>query len=212
MRSRALLIAAGVVFALTIAGGAATLRALLRSPGASITGFDGMIGGVRVVVPAAYVRAAADGGGERVDLVAAFPDFAAAATLPEGGERRDRLIFMTLAAPEDALDPADRTAKLYSRFLEPETWSHPGGLIMRRFRDASPYQGEDLYLAPPEGRAFAARCLRPGDHADGLPETCIAEFRAAGLDARLRFSPARLADWERLDEGARRLVRGLTRR
>ncbi len=44
-------------------------------------------------------------------------------------------------------------------------------------------------MAPPEGRVFAARCTRPMQPPDGLPNTCLSEMRFNGLDVRLRFSP-----------------------
>ena len=101
--------------------------------------------------------------------------------------------------------------KLYARFLEQTAWNNPGGLIMRRFEKGSPYEREDLYLAPPEGRIFAARCMRPSQPPDGLPNTCITEFRLRGLDAQLRFVPDLLPEWERLMDGARGLIESLAR-
>ena len=46
------------------------------------------------------------------------------------------------------------------RFLEPDGWSHPGGLIARAFQAGSPFEGQELYFVAPEGRVFAARCAK----------------------------------------------------
>jgi hypothetical protein len=116
------------------------------------------------------------------------------------------IVYISLKAQEKSLDPAERPARLYVRFLEQEEWSHPGGLVMRRFEEGSPFGREDLYMAPPEGRVFAARCIRPQAHPDGLPNTCISEMRFGGLDVRLRFSPNHLGDWERMVAGVRGLI------
>ena len=120
-------------------------------------------------------------------------------------------IYLNLREQEKSIDPAERPARLYVRFLETEQWTHPGGLIMRHFESSSPFGREDLYMAPPEGRVFAARCIRPQQPPDGLPNTCIAEMRLQGLDLRMRFSPELLSDWERITLGVRGLVHSLVR-
>lgn len=112
---------------------------------------------------------------------------------------------------DGSLDPAERLPRLYARFLVAEAGSHPGGLIVRRFEAGSPYQHEELFLAPPEGRLFTARCLRPRQPHDGLPNTCIAQIRMAGLDVRLRFSPTQLENWETLMSGVRGLIQSQLR-
>ena len=163
-----------------------------------------------------YLRVAEQrNGGEQdhVDLVARFPDFLPARSVSAAGAIRDvdeaRQVVVTLAAPDDVVDPADRPSKLYARFLSPDVWSHPGGLVMRRFEAGTPYDSEELYLAPPEGRAFSARCMRPGHKPDGLPDSCIADFRMSGLDVRIRFQPDLLPEWQSLIEGVRGLVRSI---
>mgnify|MGYP003350395993 CR=1 FL=1 len=126
---------------------------------------------------------------------------------------RDPAAFFVLAlqASDRSVDPSERMEKLYGRFLERDVWTHPGGLFMRRFENASPYEREDLYFAPPEGRRFAARCVRPAQPPDGLPNMCVSEFRQRGLDAQIRFSPDLLPDWERLHEGSRALIEQMAR-
>lgn len=150
----------------------------------------------------------------QIDLVAHFPDFRPGSRqTPRPGQamQSPQEVVVTILPPDGAVEPAERPSKLYARFLEPDAWSHPGGLVMRRFEDGSPYEREELYIAPPEGRTFYARCMRPIQPLDGLPESCISEFRQGGLDIRVRFSPELLPQWSQLTEGVKGLVRSLAR-
>lgn len=172
------------------------------------------IGDVRLAIPAGYFRfehARSGGRQPEVDLAADARTFRPARLMrrfrPDGPDPLAQHVFLTLTSPEGKLAPAERTARLYARFLQTDKWSHPGGLVMRRFLDGSPYEHEDLYLAPPEGRVFAARCRRPKTMPDGLPNTCIAEFRLDGIDVRARFSPDLLSEWEALLAGTRGLLK-----
>ena len=174
------------------------------------------ISGNSLRIDADYLRLADQrNGGEldHVDLVARFPDFLPARQTSGARAARDteevRQVVVTLSAPDDSVDPAERPAKLYARFLAPDVWSHPGGLVMRRFETGTPYDNEELYLAPPEGRAFSARCMRPAQPPDGLPDSCIADLRQSGFDVRFRFPPELLPEWQALSDGVRGLVRSL---
>jgi len=173
-----------------------------------------MLAGNRIVVDPAYLRGSKprEGDQSQLDLMARFPDFRpATAGAPDhrSSAATASLVFITMTAPDDAVEPPDRPAKLYARFLESEAWGHPGGLVMRRFEKGSPYEGEELFISPPDGRTFFARCTRPGP--DGLPESCISEFRQAGIDVRLRFAPELLPAWQQMTDGAKGLVRSIIR-
>lgn len=151
-------------------------------------------------VPASWLRETMDrsgGGVSRLDLAIPWPGAAA--------EGDGEIVAVTLVPADAALDPAERPAKLYMRFLAPETWSNPGGLVLRRFRPGTPYEGEELYLAPPDGRRFFARCTRPAATSVIAP-LCTTVMRLSGVDVMLRFGPERLADWTRLGAGAERLI------
>jgi hypothetical protein len=178
------------------------------SPALSVT-----IAGNPIQLDRTYLLGSRPGHAEstQLDLVAVFPDFrpARSRNADELSGERTSMIFIKLSAPDDAVEPADRPSKLYARFLEPEAWSHPGGLVMRRFEKDSPYEGEELFIAPPDGRTFFARCPRPKQ--DGLPVSCISEFRQAGLEVRLRFAPELLPAWQQMIDGARGLVRSILR-
>lgn len=141
----------------------------------------------------------------RIDLVYQWPDFQPG--YPMSGEQlgqRDSLVFIALQQAEATLDPARRPAELYGHFLTADTWSNPGGLLMRRFEASSPYHDEELYLSPPEGREFSARCAKPNDRSGA--ESCLWLLRIGGLDVHVRFAPARLAEWRKLAEHLERVL------
>ena len=220
MNVRLLTLLTALICAALILASGAGLFFLLRGPPDAPQRAEVFIGPSRLVFAPGYARlpsARRGGRFERLDLAASFPKFAPAGEVTEASpsldlaERGARTVFLTLTQADNTVDPAERPVKLYARFLEKEEWSHPGGLVMRRFSPGSPFDNEDLYIAPPEGRLFSARCMRPAVSPDGLPDTCIHEFRVNGLNAQLRFAPALLADWESLSEGARRLVEGMAR-
>jgi hypothetical protein len=171
------------------------------------------VGDAVFALPSGYFRPSSRAGGrmEKLELAAFFPDFSPAGDLADIvsatdlEERHEKLVFVTLTQADLALDPADRPAKLYARFLDPEAWSQPGGLIARGFVAGSPFEGEELYFTAPEGRQFAARCGRP-DPRRTTPNFCIDDFRLDGLNVELRFSANLLSEWEKLTSGARGLL------
>ena len=168
------------------------------------------VAGVALRVDPRMARASADLANpapQELDLVLALPDLS-----PAGAKASslllDKLVFLTLRPQDEKIEPRDKPAKLYARFLSPAVEVHPAGLILRRFETDSPYGGEQLYMTPPEGRAFWARCASASDQ---LPATCISEARIAGLDIRLRFKPDMLGEWEAVTAGVTRLVEGMAR-
>jgi hypothetical protein len=171
---------------------------------------EASIADARFVFASAHARdeaTAAGGFADRLAFIAVFPDFGpparASKTPPERlAERARNDVFITVSLKDDGIDPADRPMQLYARFLQAETVAGPGGLVMRRFEQGSPYDLEQLYVAPPDGRDFFARC--PMAASDGAPgELCLFVFRVDGLDVELRFAPALLQNWDALNEGAR---------
>ena len=168
------------------------------------------VAGVALKVDPRLARATADLANpapQELDLVLALPDLspagAKASSLP-----LEKLVFLTLRQQDEKIEPRDKPARLYARFLNPGVEVHPAGLILRRFEPGSPYDGEQLYMTPPEGRAFWARCTSARDQ---IPATCISEARIAGLDIRLRFKPEVLDEWESLTSGVTRMVEGMAR-
>lgn len=198
------LILISTLAAIAIAAALVGLRIAERS--APTNPRDAMIGETRLSVPPALARFPVGRGGgvlERLDISVTFPAFTPAG---DGAEAGKDIVFITLTASDRTVDPADRPVTLYARFLEEEIVERPDGLAMRHFQPGSPYDFEDLYIAPPEGRAFAARCTRPKQPADGLPETCLTDLRIGALDAQIRYAPELLPQWEPLIAGARKLI------
>ncbi len=189
-------------------------RATPRLPGA----VSFRVGERTLTLDARYLRArsaVADGQGA-IEIVAFLPNFAPAG---DGGdvtpatdlqERFRRLVFLKLRPADATLDPAERTSRLYARFLSEVSWSHPGGLIARAFVDGSPFEGDELFYLAPEGRQFAARCRKPAPDPK-TPNTCMSAFRTHGLDVEVRFSASQLSDWELLTNGAKGLVEAALR-
>lgn len=187
----------------------------LRRETASDATVETDLAGHRFSFPAALARDAATRSGglaDRLAFLAVFPEFAPRLTervSPRAAVREDQLLFITLTPRDEAIDPADRPARLYTRFLEGTVWTGPGGLVVRRFEDGSPYESEQLYLAPPDGRAFFARCPR---HEAGRPldaPACLWVWRWKQLDVELRFAPALLSNWESLVDGLSGFLRAI---
>ncbi len=172
------------------------------------------VGSLRLNIPGAYLRSGhlvRSGAVERVDVIASFPQMQAAGQPPVSAaemaqQNASMLVFIAVIRADGGLDPADRPQEIYGRFLQPDTWQNPGGLVLRRFEPKSPYADEELFLAPPDGRSFAARCRRAEAQIALVGETCLWRYRLNEQDVQVRFSPELLPQWQELVEGVRRLV------
>jgi hypothetical protein len=197
--------------AVALAGAGLVLRYEAR-PAAPPTR-EAFVGAARFTLLSGYFRPSSRNGGrvDQLDLAAFFPDFSPAGEVSDVNgktdlaERYQRLVFVTIKPADSSLDPAERPSKLYARFLEPDQWSHPGGLVASAFQAGSPFDGQELYFVAPEGREFAARCGRP-DQMQKTPNSCAYDFRVNDLDIELRFSAALLSEWQKLSAGAHSLV------
>jgi hypothetical protein len=174
------------------------------------------IGSVRLRVSPHFLRKREDiVGGQTSELQLALdartfgPPPRLAPLAPDEPEAMADAIYVTITPPDPAVEPADRMARLYGRFLESDVGASLAGLERRSFEPGSPYEGEDLYFTPPEGRLFAARCLRKKDGQP--PGQCIADMRISGLDVRLRFARRHLEHWDRLTTGVVERVGGMAR-
>jgi hypothetical protein len=203
------------------------LALLLRQSSASPTETARFAVGANILdVPVAWLRPGAPRSGGRVgrlDLALPWPDNGGSGDAAGQSSRApslglDRAVLVSIVPSDGAIAPPDRPATLYSRFVTADVDSHAGGLIVRHFRSGSPYDGEDLYLSPPDGRSFSARCPSreptstardTGGREINWREGCVAELRIGNLDTQLRFSAPRLASWERLADGVRRAVAGM---
>jgi hypothetical protein len=215
MSTRLALLGVGVATLLAIGAGVFLARG--RS-GEAPTTRQAVVGQTRFTLLSGYFRPSSQGGGNlnHLDLAAFFPDFTPAGEAGDIDKKTDlterfqKLVFITVSSADTTLDPADRPSKLYTRFLDPEQWSHPGGLVASAFQPGSPFEGQELYFVAPEGRAFAARCGKP-DQAQKTPNSCTYVFRTGDFDVELRFSAALLSEWEKLSAGARGLIEAARR-
>src|SRR5437764_1383850 len=216
----------GLVAGLTVAATAAVVVAalvlLVRSPGPTMEpdapSLPISIGGIVFNVPPAAIRVALQrrtGAQGRVDL--AFlrpaltpPDRSAQAPVSEELPAFDR-VFVTIAALDDTLDPAERIKSIYPRYFDFGRFAGPDGLLVIRFRDDTPYQGEDLFYDPNQPEGFVVRCSRPG--AGPTPGICLWERRLRNAaDITVRFPRDWLASWRAVADGLERLVASLQSR
>ena len=205
------------LLALSLAGAAAivAMRSAERQPPGPVAI---TLGSERLTMLSGYLRPDSRQGGamDTLEMAALFPDFSPAGETVDVNARTDlserfaRMVFVTVKPSDASLDPADLPAKLYERFLDPTSWSHPGGLVARAFVDGSPFEGDELYFVEPDGREFAARCRRP-DSRRKTPNTCMYEFRLRDLDVEMRFSAGLLAEWTSLKANARGLIESALR-
>lgn len=162
-------------------------------------------------IPPAAIRAAVQrrvGVQERVDLSFLWPslippDPTSKPTPGDSGPALDR-IFVTLASSAGTLAPAERLTNIYPRYTEPLVSEGPGGLRSLRFRDDSPYRGEDLLFPADEPERFILRCTRDGTaHLSG---TCLVERRVDTVAVTVRFPTDWLAGWREVDAAVDRVI------
>ena len=168
--------------------------------------------GVALHVPTPFLRPDLGAGApERVTLEAFFPDFSPAGSGADIGPKTDlsqrfaKVVTVTIEPAGDDLAPEQRVAKLYLRFLDDKELPSPTGLTARSFKDDSPFAGDTLFYAPPEGADFAARCPNVKPDA-AAPATCAAAFRVDGLDVAVRFPAPLIGAWSAIKSGALGLV------
>jgi hypothetical protein len=174
---------------------------------------DFLLAGRHLRFQTSYLRATGLTEPDRIDLAVIAPDFTPAGVLqiiPPTGDAAAKSraqIFVTLT-PAEKNEKAASPAERYGPYLGSEAQVGDGGLLRRRFEENSPFAGEDLFLSPPDGEEFSARCPRPKIPADGLPDLCLATFRIEGISAQLRFDPVWLGQWSVLRANVLLLVRG----
>jgi hypothetical protein len=208
-----------IVLGSVIAAGAIALVAYLLWPtwtadvGSDPGRLPVSIGGSIFNVPTAAVRMKIQrhsGPQERVDLSFSFPSLQApdapdapkhvsADTAEDAIQPIDR-IFLSIAAHHDALAPETRVRAIYPRYLDQASTPAQDGLIVRAFREGSPYNGEDLYLA--DTPQLSARCTRDTT----TPGMCLSERRVEGADLTFRFPRGWLAHWRDVADAMERLT------
>jgi hypothetical protein len=157
------------------------------------------VGGTLFNVPTPAIRMKIQrhsGPQERVDLSFTFPSLEPPApqahvTADEIEEKLQPIdrIFLSIAAHHDTLAPDMRVRTIYPRYLDSTSTPLADGLVMRAFREGTPYAGEDLFLAGTP--SFTTRCSRDA----ATPGMCLSERRIDGADLTFRFPRSWLARW-----------------
>lgn len=169
------------------------------------------VGGHKLTIDRAMIRNPdlREGGAvNRLDLVLQWPTLSGAAALMGIGDQKI-LVFVALEdavarakAPDD-IDPSERPVELYARFLEMDATAGPGGLVQRKFRKATPYEGEQLFVSTPDERQFSARCPL---ETTPTGDNCLWQTRQDGVDLFVRFQPDLLGEWRHLSGAVRLMV------
>jgi hypothetical protein len=170
------------------------------------------VAGVTFSIPPSAIRQSVQrrpGTQDRVDLAFLWPSLEppdpklkpGPATNADGVDR----IFVTIAASDTALPPAERVSTIYPRYLDNAVRGGPGGLTVRPFRDGTPYQGEELIYDSVRG--FLVRCTQNGK--GGALGICLHDRRLATADMTIRFPRDWLEDWPSVAHGIEKLVASL---
>ncbi len=146
-----------------------------------------------------------------INLAANWPDFSpvnAPNNLINTTETQNPKIFIMIEPADDTIAPEQRPSSLYSRFLTTDISDNQNQLITRIFKAGSPYSGEVLHIAPPNGDVFAARCqlIKPPE---ARPEHCLWQIRMYKLDISVRFPSELLVQWETLNSTLRTVLQNI---
>jgi hypothetical protein len=171
-----------------------------------------VVAGVAFNVPPAAIRIALQrrpGMQERIDLAYLWPSLAPPDMSGKAGPaaRPGDRIFVTIAASDGTLPPAERLKAIYPRYTDAAASAGPGGLTLLPFRAGTPYQGEDLLFDPAAPERSLLRCSRDGGGA--MPDMCLHERRIGAADITLRFPRAWMTDWPNVLAGIEKLIAGL---
>jgi hypothetical protein len=112
-------------------------------------------------------------------------------------------LFVTIASGETTLPVMERVQTIYPRYLDAGSTAGPEGLTVRRFRDGTPYQGEELVSQAEQPEHFLARCSLQGVSGSG---SCLLERRIGEADITVRFPRSWLTGWRDVAAGIDKLV------
>lgn len=173
------------------------------------------VGGYVFNVPPAAIRVPLQrhaGPQERIDLAFLWPELTPPDPTVKPALHQEPLtfdrLFISLAGFSGALSAAERFLQIYPRYFADGQFAGPDGLLVKRFRDGTPYQGDDLFYDPTMQDPFMARCSRPG--AGETPGVCLVEQRIAGaVDVTVRFPRDWLIEWRILAKAIDHVIRTL---
>jgi hypothetical protein len=169
-----------------------------------------VVGGVAFNIEPAAIRQSVQrrpGSQERVDLAYLWPSLVppdpslkAIGGAPANPNER---LFVTIQTADGTLPLLERVQTIYPRYLVPEPVAGPTGLTLRRFRDNTPYQGEELVFESSAPEHFLTRCARRGVINSG---SCLLERRIGNADITIRFPRDWLGDWQNIATGIDTLI------
>jgi hypothetical protein len=110
---------------------------------------------------------------------------------------------VTIQNGDASLPLAERVKQIYPRYLATAARAGPDGLTRRRFRDGTPYQGEELAFETNTPAHFLARCSLQGVADSG---NCLLERRIGQADITFRFPRAWLNNWRGVGAGIDKLL------
>jgi hypothetical protein len=168
------------------------------------------VGAMAFNVPPAAIRFRVQrrpGAQARVDLAFLWPsldppDPSVKPRLADEPDAIDRL-FVTIATADRIHSPLDRMTLIYPRYTDGAQVVGPDGLSRQRFRDDTPYRGEDLIHHPAVPERFLLRCAR---QTGPTPPMCLHDRRIGGADVTVRFPREWLDDWRAVADGIDRLI------
>jgi hypothetical protein len=170
-----------------------------------------VIAGVVFNIPPAAIRIPLQrraGPQERLDLVYRWPELLPPASRAGGAggatSAAAASLFVTIETDQGVLSALDRLKSIYSRYADAPKLSETGGLTIMRFRDGTPYQGEDAIYDASAPDRFLARCGRLRD--ESMLATCLYERQLGAAELVFRFPRDWLADWRAVAEGVDRLI------
>ncbi len=155
-----------------LAGAAYAGFAWLRDAREQPHAVEATVGQAKLAILSRFLRPSSrrDGPTPALEAAVFFPGFAPAGDFDDVTAKTDldrrlaETVFIVVRPPNPSLDPADRTARLYERFLEDDAWSHPGGLIARAFATTVPFAAMNSILPRRKGansRPDAGNPIRP---------------------------------------------------
>jgi hypothetical protein len=175
-----------------------------------------VIAGETFHVPPDAIRMAVQrhpGPQDRIDLVYTWPALVPPPATPtlkqtsSGIALQEGRLFVSIMPKESPTDPVERFRTIYLRYAATERQPAPEGLVLVAFRDATPYQGEDLAYDERAPERFIVRCAR-SEH-KLAPATCLYERYAGEANITIRFPRDLLSEWRALADGFDRLIADL---
>ncbi|MBI1331058.1 MAG: hypothetical protein GC166_14270 [Alphaproteobacteria bacterium] len=177
------------------------------------------VAGMKMIVPANYIRFASVRNGGKfkdVSLYATFPDFRGytgwEAQTFSGNAADSPVIFYLIREENVNLSEEERFKRIYLSYVtDPSGTAGPFGLRQYTFRDDSGYRGEDLFVGTSSGQPVVMRCVR---FSENVPSpSCLRDVRLGKRVAlSYRFKRALLGRWQEIADGSTKLIQGFKSR